>query len=116
SRSFRRDRATLYIETDQDAKETLRQFDTLVAKKLEVLCQQVETPEWLKVRLTKLVTLRRQQFYYQKAHASYLAGRTRLSQREHRPDISGTKPALHTVRISGSNPQTFPARKPTIEP
>ena len=114
SRSFRRDRAILHLEANKDGESVLSQFHSLIALKIDVLCREGDTPHWLKERVTRLITVRRQQFYYQRAHASHLAGNTPLSPRKEERVMFGSKPNVAKERTSESSLQTSPARNPSL--
>jgi hypothetical protein len=59
------------VEKDADGNDVLLEFKSIVSLKIEGLCPQ--TPIWLKERLTDVIAMRRQQFYYQRAHKRRLA-------------------------------------------
>ena len=71
SRNFRATRAASYVERDADGNDVLEQFKKIVSLKVKGLCQ--ETPNWLVERMKEVVAMRRQQFYYQRAHKKNLA-------------------------------------------
>ena len=72
SRNFRTSRAAAYIEKDAEGNDVLGNFKRIVSLKIKGLCP--ATPEWLVERLTEVVSMRRQQFYYQRAHRRHLGG------------------------------------------
>ena len=72
SRNFRASRAAVHVERDAEGNDVLPEFKTLVSLKIRGLCP--DTPEWLVERLTKVIAMRRLQFYYQKAHRRHMAG------------------------------------------
>jgi hypothetical protein len=72
SQKFRISRAATHIERDEEGNDVLSEFKNIVYFKVKGLCSQ-ETPEWLIKRLVEAIAMRRQQFYYQRAHKRRLA-------------------------------------------
>jgi hypothetical protein len=72
SRKFRVSRAAAHVERDEDGKDILPAFKHIVRLKIAGLGPYA--PEWLVDRLKDAVAMRRQQFYYQRAHKRRLAG------------------------------------------
>ena len=67
SRNFRMSRAAAHIEKDADGNNVLLEFKSIVAMKIRLLYPQ--TPDWLVNCLSDVISKRRQQFYYQRAHS-----------------------------------------------
>jgi hypothetical protein len=117
SSSFRQGKAALYVERDEHGNDMIAQFRSLVEKKIELFCREADTPLWLQERLTKLVTLRRQQFYYQKAHIRHLAEKKPLSESEDKQVISAPeRPRLTPEHVSESTPRPASAPSPAVWP
>ena len=116
SRRFRRDRAMARLQKDGPEKQAFDQFRNFVSNLVDVLCRDAATPVWLKDRVKSLVTLRRQQFYYQRAHAKHLAGNMPLPERTDRQVISASKPPIEPERTSESNSRQPSTPKPTPVP
>lgn len=96
SGNFRADRAAAYAE--KISGKVLEEFKTLVALKIRWLCR--DTPEWLVERLTKVIAMRRQQFYYQRAHREKLSGLQPASQEQAQIRKSDkTEKPTHTIEI-----------------
>ena len=113
SGNFRADRAAEYAE--KAVREVLEEFKTLVALKIRWLYP--DTPDWLIERLTKVIAMRRQQFYYQKAHKGKMSGlQSKRSQADHaqmrRSDRAG-KQAL-TSDPGSVKPEATVASVPTV--
>jgi hypothetical protein len=70
ARTFEANRAAAHIEKDKAGNDVLPQFKEFISFKLGKPGQPL--PEWLIDRLTNVIAMRRQQFYYQKAHADRL--------------------------------------------
>jgi hypothetical protein len=70
SPKFRFSRAATYIEKDELGHDILPAFKEFVRFKLR---QEQIRPEWLVNRLTDAIAMRRQQFYYQRAHNRHLS-------------------------------------------
>jgi hypothetical protein len=72
SPSFQSTRALTHVENDEKGNEILPSFKSSVHF---VLSQRYEDiPEWLIDRLTETIGLRRQHFYYYRAHKKHLSG------------------------------------------
>lgn len=71
SPNFRVTRAAAHVEKDTEGNDVLAAFKSIVSLRIAALYP--ETPPWLIQRLTNLVGMRRQQFYYQRAHKRHLA-------------------------------------------
>lgn len=71
SRNFRISRAAAHIEKDGDGTDALHEFKRIVSLRIVGLAQYA--PEWLVDRLTDVIGMRRQQFYYQRAHKHRLS-------------------------------------------
>jgi hypothetical protein len=71
SRNFRAGRAAAHVEKDAEGNDLLQEFKSIVSLKITGLCP--DTPPWLVRRLASVTTMRRQQFYYQRAHRKRLA-------------------------------------------
>lgn len=71
SRKFRVNRAAAHVEIIA-GQAVLEEFKELVALKIRWLYPEI--PEWLAERLTKVIVMRRQQFYYQRAHRRKMSG------------------------------------------
>ena len=71
SRNFRTSRAAAHIEKDEEGHDVVPEFKSIVSLRIAGLCP--ETPPWLVQRLTNVIAMRRQQFYYQRAHKKRLA-------------------------------------------
>jgi hypothetical protein len=69
SPKFRFSRAAAYIEKDELGCDILPAFKDFVRFKLR---QAQSLPEWLVNRLTDAIAMRRQQFYYQRAHRRHM--------------------------------------------
>lgn len=100
SRNFRTSRAAAHVETDAEGNDVLSEFKTIVSLKIRGLCP--ETPEWLVERLAKVITMRRQQFYYQRAHKKHLtAGSINLPNETQpvAPYNQASRPTNNTVQF-----------------
>ena len=64
--NFRANRAAMHIERDEQGNDVLEEFKAVLSLRIKWLCR--ETPEWLVERLANVNAVRRQQFYYQRAH------------------------------------------------
>ena len=71
TRNFRTSKAAAYIERDCEGQDILEEFKKIVSLKIKGLCP--GTSDWLVERLTKAIAMRRQQFYYQRAHKGKMA-------------------------------------------
>ena len=71
SPSFRVTRAAAHVEIDADGTDVIAEFKSIVALRIASLYP--PTPTWLVQRIANLVGMRRQQFYYQRAHRRRLA-------------------------------------------
>jgi len=74
--NFRTSRAAVHVEKDL----ALEGFKRMVYLKIKGLCP--KTPEWLVKRLTGAIGMRRQQFYYQRAHRYRLSADSTLFKEE----------------------------------
>jgi hypothetical protein len=91
SPNFRASRAAAHGEKDPERNDLLTEFKSIVSPRIAGLCP--ETPTWLVQRLTNVIAMQRQQFYYQRAHKNRLARistvfprnlRSRRDRRHHR--------------------------------
>jgi hypothetical protein len=72
-RNFRASRAAAHVERDAEGKAVLPEFRNIAYLKISGLAGQF-APVWLVNRLSDNVAMRRQQFYYQRAHQRHLSG------------------------------------------
>lgn len=103
SRNFRSNRAAMHLEKDAEGVDVLEEFNRIVALKIKWLCR--ETEDWLVERLAKVITMRRQQFYYQRAHYRKLTA----------SNISQLQRPLPELRIKQTG-ITFDTTAPQMEP
>jgi len=66
SRTLRTDKAAAYVEEDEIGNDVLPTFKRFV--RMKIAADAPSAPKWLVNRLTDTITMRRQQFYYQRAH------------------------------------------------
>jgi hypothetical protein len=97
SRNFRASRAATHVEKDAEGNNVIEQFKTIVALKIKWLCP--ETPDWLVERLTRVIAMRRQQFYYQKAHQKRVAKESTIYQDKDPVVPRKVKPSESTTTI-----------------
>jgi hypothetical protein len=68
---FQASRAAAHVERDSEGNDILAEFKSIVGLRITALYP--ATPTWLVQRLQNLIGIRRQQFYYQRAHNRRLA-------------------------------------------
>jgi hypothetical protein len=115
SRNFRNSRAAVHVEKDAEGKDLLEEFKQIVALKIRGLYE--KTPDGLVQRLTKAIGMRRQQFYYQRAHKRRLAGITTalLEEADVVPTPTPSSKAMTTREKSPVTQSQVPAPPKTMK-
>jgi hypothetical protein len=70
-RNFRITKAAVHVEKDSEGNDLLAEFESITRLKIEWLYP--EAPKWLVQRVATVVTMRRRQFCYQRAHKKRLS-------------------------------------------
>lgn len=81
ARKFRMTRAAAYVERDQEGNDVLPEFRTFVEFMIKNLRPSSPEP-WLVNRLAEVIAMRRQQFYYQRAHKKNMSHKSESPQEE----------------------------------
>lgn len=97
SPNFRASRAAVHVEKDQEGVDLVAEFKSIVVLRITALYP--ETPTWLVERMANLVAMRRQQFYYQRAHKRRLAKIPTEFQEDDIP--TGPAPSKITKAVQG---------------
>jgi hypothetical protein len=104
TRNFRLSRAAGYVEKDDDGDDVLPTFKRILGLKIARLGP--FAPEWLVDRLKNTIAMRRQQFYYQRAHKKHLSKiRTPLQQDAEIVSMARQPKPMPTHLFDASRPQ-----------
>ena len=102
ARNFGVSKAAAYVEKDAEGNDALLEFKRIVRLKIAGLGRY--TPEWLVDRLTDTVGMRRQQFYYQKAHKLRLSKSPPVFDEEAQIPVAGPSASSRPIPLDSVDP------------